>query len=291
MLVALTRPVPASISRCELTHLARAPIDLALARRQHEAYEAALSNAGCAIRRLPTEDEFPDSVFVEDAAVVFDEVAIITRPGAESRRSETMSVAAALRDYRELRFLESPACLDGGDVLRVGRTVFVGQSTRTNAVGFRQFSEALSPFGYAMRAVTTRGCLHLKSAATAFAEDGVLVNPGWVDSDSFGGMTTINVDPTEPFAANVLRVGDSVLCAAAFPRTALRLRKAGMDVQMVDVSELAKAEGALTCCSIIVGDSDTYVRQKVEQGLADADAGRVVRHDEAMRRLDPWRVG
>lgn len=257
MPVAITRHVPEAISRCELTHLARSPIDLAVARRQHEAYEEALSKAGCRIVRLPAEDELPDSVFVEDAAVVLDEVAVITRPGAASRRPETTSVAAALRDYRELLFLEPPAFLDGGDVLRVGRTVFVGQSTRTNAAGFSQLSEALSRYGYSMRAVTPRACLHLKSAATAFADDGVVVNPEWVDPSSFDGMAIINVDPAEPFAANVLRVGDVVLCAAAFPRTALLLRDAGVNVQIVDVSELAKAEGALTCCSVIVEGSNS----------------------------------
>lgn len=255
MRVALTRQVPEAISRCELTHLARTPIDLALARRQHEAYEEALSKAGCEIVCLPAEDELPDSVFVEDTAVVLNEVAVITRPGAASRRPETASVAAALRDYRELRFLEAPALLDGGDVLRVGRTIFVGQSSRTNEAAFRQLSEALSRYGYSVQAVTPRECLHLKSAATAFADDGVIVNAAWVDPLSFSGMTVIDVDPSEPFGANVLRVGDVVLCAAAFPRTARRLQDAGVNVQMVDVSELAKAEGALTCCSIIVEGS------------------------------------
>ena len=252
MLVALTREVASSITRCELTHLARDPIDLIAARSQHEAYVQALSDAGCTIVRLPVEDALPDSVFVEDAAVVVDEVGVITRPGAASRRPETASVTAALQQYRELVFLEPPAILDGGDVLRAGRTVFVGQSTRTNAEGFRQLSKALTPFGYSVRAVTPHGCLHLKSAVTAFSDNTVLVNPDWVDAALFDGLTAITVDPSEPFAANVVRIGDVVLCAAAFPRTAQRLREAGGNVRMVDVSELAKAEGALTCCSIVL---------------------------------------
>jgi len=256
MLVALTRAVPESISRCELTHLDRNPIDLEVARRQHKDYEDALAAAGCTIRRLPTADEFPDSVFVEDAAIVLDEVAVITRPGAVSRRAETESVAAALRDYRELLFIEEPATVDGGDILRVGRTIFVGQSSRTNTAGFQQLSEALTRFGYSVRPVTPRGCLHLKSAATAFVDDGVLVNPQWIDPSVFSGFTAINVDSSEPFAANVLRVGEAVLCAASFPCTAHLLRSAGVDVRMVDVSELAKAEGALTCCSVVVATSD-----------------------------------
>jgi dimethylargininase len=252
MIVALTRPVPQSINRCELTHLDRSPIDVDLARAQHEAYENALSDAGCRIELLPTADELPDSVFVEDTAIVLDEVAIITRPGAESRRPETASVAAALRNYRELTFIEPPAILDGGDVLRIGRRVFVGQSTRTNAEGFRQLSAALTQFDYSVQAVIPGGCLHLKSAVTAFSDDGVGINPEWVDASVFNGLQVITVDPSEPSAANVLRVGDIVLCATAFPRTAQRLRDAGVNVRMVDASELAKAEGALTCCSVIV---------------------------------------
>jgi dimethylargininase len=250
--VALTRPVPRSINSCELTHIDRNPIDVDLARRQHRAYETALSDAGCRIERLLAADELPDSVFVEDTAIVVDEIAVITRPGAESRRPENASVAAALRNYRELIFMQSPAILDGGDVLRIGKRVFVGHSTRTNAEGFRQLSAALSPFGYRVQAITPRGCLHLKSAVTAFSDDGVIINPEWIDASAFDGMRVITVDESEPSAANVLRIGDVVLCAAAFPRTAQRLRDAGVNVRLVDVSELAKAEGALTCCSVIV---------------------------------------
>ncbi|HEX3068285.1 MAG TPA: arginine deiminase family protein [Thermoanaerobaculia bacterium] len=252
MLIALTRAVPRSINRCELTHLNRNPIDVDIVRRQHQEYETALSEAGCRIERLPAADDLPDSVFVEDTAIVLDEVAVITRPGAESRRPETASVAAALRNYRDLVFLESPAILDGGDVLRIGRRVFVGQSTRTNAEGFRQLSAALNSFGYSVKAITPRGCLHLKSAVTAFSDDGVIINPEWVDASIFDGTRVITVDPSEPPAANVLRVGDVVLCATAFPRTAQRLRNVGVSVRLVDASELAKAEGALTCCSVIV---------------------------------------
>jgi dimethylargininase len=252
MLIAITRPVPQSIIRCELTHLDRNPIDVELARKQHQAYQKALSNAGCQIEHLQATDDLPDSVFVEDTAIVVDEVAIITRPGAGSRRPETESVAAALRNYRDLVFMEPPAILDGGDVLRIGRAVFVGQSSRTNEYGFRQLSAALTPFGYSVNAITPRGCLHLKSAVTAFSDDGVVINPEWIDASVFSGMQIVTVDPSERSAANVLRISDVVLCAAAFPRTAQRLRDLGVNVRLVDVSELAKAEGALTCCSIIV---------------------------------------
>jgi dimethylargininase len=260
MLIAITRAVPQSITRCELTHLDRNPIDVDLARRQHRAYEDALASAGCRIERLPPKDDLPDSVFVEDTAIVVDEVAVITRPGAESRRPETASVAAALRNYRELVFIEPPAILDGGDVLRIGRNVFVGQSTRTSEEGFRQLSAALAPFGYSVQTITPRGCLHLKSAVTAFSDDGVVINPEWGDASVFDAMHVISIDPSEPSAANVLRVGDVVLCATAFPRTAQRLRDAGVNVRMVDASELAKAEGALTCCSVIMELDEAALR-------------------------------
>jgi dimethylargininase len=197
---------------------------------------------------LPAEDAMPDSVFVEDAAIVVDELAIITRPGAESRRGETASVAAALSRHRPLAYIEPPATIDGGDVLRVGRDLYVGLSTRTNNAVVEQLT-ALLP-RYRVHGVTVRGCLHLKSAATEAGDGVVVVNPEWIDPSLFA--TTINVDPGEPNAANVLRVGNFLFAAAAFPRTNARLRAAGFDVRELEAGELAKAEGALTCCSILV---------------------------------------
>jgi len=250
--VALTRAVPPSIVRCELTHLAREPIDVARAVSQHDAYEATLARLGCTIRHLPDEPELPDSVFVEDTAVVLDEVAVITRPGAASRRGETTSVAATLGEYRSLACIETPATLDGGDVLVAGRRVYVGVSGRTNREGVRQLAELLAPHGYAVEGLDVRGCLHLKSAVTAVADDAVVVNRAWVDVDAIRGARPITVHPAEPFAANVLRVGDTLVAAAAAPRTRERLESAGFRVETVDVSELAKAEAGVTCCSLIV---------------------------------------
>src|SRR5258706_10946309 len=183
--VALTRPVPASIAHCELTHLPREPIDLARARAQHAAYEHALAEAGCTIERLPAEDAMADSVFVEDAAIVVDELAIITRPGATSRRGETASVAAALAKHRPpakhrpLAFIEAPATIDGGDVLRVGRDVYVGLSTRTNESAVEQLTSLLAPHGYRVHGVPVDGALHLKSSVTEAADCLVIVNPQW----------------------------------------------------------------------------------------------------------------
>jgi dimethylargininase len=251
VLLALTRAVPPSIVRCELTHLARAPIDVARAAAQHEAYVQTLVRLGCTVERLPDEPDNPDSAFVEDTAVVVDEVAVLARPGAESRRAEVGSVATALGHYREVGRIEAPGTLDGGDVLRVGQRVYVGLSGRTNAEGARQLAEMLAPHGYAVSTVDVRGCLHLKSAVTAVSDDTILVNPRCVDVSRFQGFRRIEVHPHEPFAANALNVDETLVCAAAAPRTRERLGAAGFAVESVDVSELAKAEAGVTCCSLI----------------------------------------
>jgi len=246
MLIALTREVPSSINACELTHVARTPIDVAAARAQHAAYEAALQEAGCTLRRLPAADDLPDSVFVEDAAVVVDELAVVTRPGAASRRAETSSVAEALRAHRDVVAIEEPGTLDGGDVLQLGETIFVGLSARTNAEGARQLAGFLEAYGYVVKTVAVEGALHLKTAVTRVRRDAVLLNPQWIDRALFD-CDVIEVDPEEPFAANVLLAGETLLCSTAYPKTNARLGA----VTTVDASELAKAEGGLTCCSIL----------------------------------------
>jgi dimethylargininase len=254
---AFTRPVPPSIDDCELTHLARERIDVARATEQHTAYEALLVELGCTVIRLAATPDLPDSVFVEDTAVVFDEVAVITRPGAASRRPETDTVAAALKDVRPLKYIHEPGTLDGGDVLRMGRMVRVGRSRRTNADGIAQLERILAAYGYEVRSVDVRGCLHLKSAATAAADATVLINPAWVDAAAFGLAERIEIDPAEPFAANALRIGDGLVYAAHFPRTHERLVARGLRVHTVAADELAKAEGGVTCCSLIVEDGAT----------------------------------
>ncbi len=250
--VAVTRTVSSSFDRCELTHVDRTPIDVGRAREQHEAYEAALAACGCEIHRLPEAPELPDAVFVEDTAVVVDELAVLTRPGAVSRRGELPAVAEALSRWRALVRIEAPATLDGGDVLRVGRTLWVGRSSRTDEGGIGQLRAALEPHGYRVAGVDVGGCLHLKTAVTALSDDLLLVNPEWVDPAAFGGLEWIAVDEAEPFAANALRIGERVVYPAAFPRTARRIRERGIELVEVDVSELARAEGAVTCCSILL---------------------------------------
>jgi dimethylargininase len=250
--IAITRDVSPSLAACELTHLPRVPIDVELARVQHRAYEDALRAAGYAVQRLTASDDMPDSVFVEDIAVVLDELALITRPGAESRRREIPAVVAALEPHRQLDFIEAPATLDGGDVLVADRRVFVGVSSRTNSAAVVQMRQILGPRGYVVCQVEVRECLHLKSAVTSVAPDLLLMNPAWCDPEAFKGFEYVEVDPGERAAANAVRLADRVIFPSAFPRTADRLRTRGLRVETVDASELAKAEGAVTCCSLII---------------------------------------
>lgn len=251
MLTAITRAPGPELARCELTHLPREPIDPALALAQHQAYRAALRDAGLRVVELPADPAHPDGVFVEDTAVVLDELAVLTRPTPASRRGEGAAVAAALAPFRSVATLPPDAFLEGGDVLRVGRTLFVGLSGRTGAAGVRGLAEVVRPFGYAVVPVRVTGCLHLKSAACALDDGTVLVNRAWVDSESFAGHRLVDVPAAEPFGANVLRLPGAVLVSAAYPATADLVRRLGYRVVTLDVSELHKAESGLTCMSLM----------------------------------------
>jgi dimethylargininase len=251
MLIAITRGLSPSIHQCELTHLARVPIDFEKACRQHQDYESVLRSLGVEVRSLPAEPRLPDSVFVEDTAVVVDECAIITRPGAESRRAETPSIAAALAPCRKLAQIQPPGQIDGGDVLCVGKCIYVGLSSRSNENAVSQMRGWLEPLGYRLQVIRIADCLHLKSAVTQVAESTLLINPTWVAKAEFAAMDFIDVDPTEPSAANALLIGDAVVYQPAYPKTYERLVRAGLRVVPADASELAKAEGALTCCSLV----------------------------------------
>ncbi len=249
--IAIVRPVPDSIGSCELTHVERTPIDLDLARSQHRQYAETLSDLGCELIELPAMHDQPDSVFVEDPAFVLDEVAIIARSGAESRRGEAASGADALARVRTCRPIEAPGCIDGGDVILIGRTLFVGDSTRTNSDAHEQLRGILEPFGYEVRPVRLDNCLHLKTGATAIADDAVLCNADWVDPSIFEGLRVVESDPDEPFSANVVRVGSTLVADSAWSGTNRRLAEAGFDVAHVHLGELTKAEGSVTCSSIV----------------------------------------
>lgn len=252
MAIALTRAVSERLPACELTHLPRETIDVERARAQHAAYEAALRFLGAEVRRVAELPDHPDGVFVEDAAVILDDLAIVTRPGAPARRGEVESVAAAVGELRPLARVPAPATLDGGDVLVDGDTVFVGASARTNAAAHRWLEELLRPRGFDLRVVPVTGCLHLRTAVTAPLPGTFLLNPAWVPAAAFGDRTVVAVDPREPWAANVLVLDGRALVAAGAPATAERLEGLGLRIVPVDVSELARAEAGVTCCSIIV---------------------------------------
>jgi dimethylargininase len=253
--IALLRGVPPSIAECELTFVDRQPIDYGRAVDQHRRYAQALAALGLELLELPPDPELPDCCFVEDTAVVLDEVAVITRPGAVSRRPEVDAIARALMPFRPLRSIPPPATLDGGDVLRIGRRLFVAESRRTNAAGIRALTETVGPFGYEVVAVAVNGCLHLKSAVTAIGDDAVLVNSAWVALEPFAGMDVVRVPEGEPWAANVLRVDRSAILHEGFPRTAETLARRGLEVHPVDVSEFLKAEAGVTCKSIVFAHS------------------------------------
>ena len=249
---AITRDVSPRFSECEITHIERAPIDLETARAQHHEYVLVLKRLGCEVVELPAEADLPDSVFVEDTAIVLPEVGVITRPGADSRKPETESIAQALAPLKKLVFLREPASLDGGDVLVLGKKIYVGLSTRSNQEAVDQLNTLLNEYGYSATGVMMRDCLHLKTAVTRVDEETLLINKSWIDAHHFNDFRLIEVDPEEPFAANCLPLGEAIIFPTAFPRTRTKLEAAGYRVAAVDVSELAKAEGAVTCCSLIL---------------------------------------
>lgn len=251
MKVALTRGVSPAFADAERTYARREPIDVARAVEQHGRYEEALRDAGCEVRRIAADAASPDCVFIEDTAVVLPELAVLTRLGALSRRGEVGPVAEALAAFRAVERIEAPARLDGGDVLVVDRTVYVGASSRSDGAGAESLTRILEPYGYRVVPVQVRGCLHLKSAVTLVAELTVLVCAAFVDRHAFVGLRRIEVDPDEPHGANALRVDKVVVVPAHAPRTRRRLEESGIETVAVDVSEIAKAEGGVTCCSLV----------------------------------------
>jgi len=251
MLTAITRAVSANINDCELSFHARQPIDVAKAVAQHKAYQDCLTELGVRIVSLPAEPELPDAVFVEDPAVVVDEVAVISIMGAPSRRPEADSLAHALSPYRPITFLREPATLDGGDVLRIDRRVFAGLSQRTNREGTAQLRDLLQAFDYQVQPVEVRDCLHLKSACSYIGNDTILINRALIDAEQFHGFELLDVPDEEPGAANALLIEDVVIIAASFPKTRTLLEQRGFCVRTIDLSELQKAEAGVTCTSLI----------------------------------------
>jgi dimethylargininase len=251
MLTAITRAVSPSLSQCELSFIPRQPIDVAKAQSQHHAYEKLLADLGARVISLRAESELPDSMFVEDPALVLGELAVIFPMGIESRRREAASLAAALKPFRKLQYVQLPGMLEGGDILRIGRKLFVGLTARGNADGIAQLSAIVAPHGYQVVRVPVPGCLHLKSAVTALDEHTLLANRAWFDSSFFPGYDWLDVDPTEPHAGNALTLSGTVIVPASFPRTCALIEARGFTVATLDISELQKAESGLTCSSLL----------------------------------------
>jgi dimethylargininase len=247
---AVTREVSSTLGDCALTFLERVPIDVAKAMEQHRRYAAILGELGMRVILLPADAAYPDGVFVEDPAIVLDEIAVICRPGAESRRGEADSVAEAIAPFRELKWMREPATMEGGDVVRVGRDLFVGVSQRTNREGVEQLAGIVEPFGYRVTPVEVHGCLHLKSACCSIGDSTVLINRNWIDAGPFAGFRMIDVE--EEWAADVLRIGGAVLMPDGFPKTREKLERSGFRTLAIDVSELQKAEAGVTCMSLIL---------------------------------------
>jgi len=251
VLTAITRAVSPAIVNCELSFIPRQPIDLQIARKQHHSYEQLLEKLGASVVTLPAEPDLPDSMFVEDPAIVLDELAVIFPLGTESRRREAASLAQALSKFRKLDYVALPGALEGGDILRIGRKLYVGVTKRSNAEGIRQLAAILAPHHYEVIAVPVTGCLHLKSAVTSLGRDTLLANRAWFDPAPFSGYDWIDIDPAEPHSANALALGNTIIFPASFPGTRTRIEARGFHVTPLDISELQKAESGLTCSSLI----------------------------------------
>jgi len=257
MLTAITRAVSPAIVDCELSFIDRKPIDLATAREQHHAYEKLLGKLGARVISLPAEPALPDSMFVEDPAIVLDELAVILPLGTETRRREAQSLAHALARFRKLEYVALPGTLEGGDVLRIGRKLFVGLTQRSNAEGIRRLAAILAPYSYEVVAVPVTGCLHLKSAVTHLGRNTLLANRAWFDGAPLAGHEWIEVHPAEPHAANGLALGGTIIFPASFPRTRARIEARGFHVTPLDISELQKAESGLTCSSLLFENTNS----------------------------------
>jgi dimethylargininase len=251
VLTAITRAVSPALAQCELTFVERHPIDLVKAQAQHTAYEHLLANLNIHVHSLAAEPALPDSMFVEDPAIVLDELAVILPLGTKSRQPEAESLARALAPFRKLHHITAPAAIEGGDILRIDRTLYVGQTTRTNAEGTRQLAAILAPHNYKVVPVPVTGCLHLKSAVTYLGRNTLLANREWFANAPFANFQWIEVDPTEPHAANALAIAETVIFPASFPKTRARIESTGFSITPIDISELQKAESGLTCSSLI----------------------------------------
>jgi dimethylargininase len=250
-LVAITHVPSPNMQRGERTFVDHAEVDYELSLRQHAAYRGALERCGANVIVLDVNRTMPDCVFVEDTAIVLRELAVMMSPGAESRRAEPAGIEPALRQFREIKRIKRPATIDGGDVVVAGRSVYVGESPRTNGDGVRALRETLAPFGYTVTGVPVRGCLHLKTACSALPDGRFLVNRDWIDVGVLPAEKLVSVPDDEPWAGDVLVIGNRIILSDAFPHTAELLGSFGFETLPVAVSEFAKVEGGVTCLSLV----------------------------------------
>jgi dimethylargininase len=251
MLTAITRQVSSALTACELSFIPRQPIDLRVAREQHHAYEQLLALLGAHVISLSAEGDLPDSMFVEDPAVVLDELAVIFPLGTETRRREAASIAAALSPFRTIAHVQLPGTIEGGDILRLGQKLFVGLTARSNSAGIAQLANLVAPYEYEVITVPVAGCLHLKSAVTSLGNNTLLANRAWFDSSFFDGFEWVDVHSDEPHAGNALALGGTIIFPASFEQTRARIAARGFHVTALDISELQKAESGLTCSSLL----------------------------------------
>ena len=251
MLKAVTHKPSPLLKNCELTFLPRQKMDFQKTQIQHENYCDTLSKLGADVIILEENLDLPDCAFVEDAAIVLDEIAIITSMGVSTRRGETKLIEKKLAKFRPLEKIKLPAKIEGGDVLTIGKNLFVGNSSRTNAEGISALKKIVNPFGYKVFAVDVLGSLHLKTACTALDSETILVNPEWIETEVFKDFRKINLPQNEPFAANILRINDTICIHSAFTETAEKIEKLGYKISTVNISEFLKAEAGLTCLSLI----------------------------------------
>lgn len=266
MLKAITRAVSRNIARCELTYKEREPVDYEKAVSQHLQYGNLLRRCGAEVIELAALDEHPDCCFVADTAIVLKEAAIIASMGASSRQSEIQAAAKTLSSYRHRIFsISPPATLDGGDVIVMGREIFVGCSGRTNSLGIEALEQITRPFGYRVTPVGVSGSLHLTTACSAIDEETVLLNPCWIDDTPFARFRVLYGLEEEPWAASTVRIGETVCVEANAPRTHALVSQHCAKVEVLDISEFRKAEGSLPCLSILFHETNTSTQNKEEQ--------------------------
>ncbi len=250
-LIAITHLPSPNMQHGERTYADDDVVDNAVALRQHKAYRDALRSCGANVVVLDVYRSMPDCVFVEDTSLILDEVAVMMSPGAESRRGEPIGIEPALREYRAIERVVLPATIDGGDIVRAGRDLYVGASPRTNAAGIDSLREIVKQYGYSVTAVPVHGCLHLKTACSALPDGRFLVNANWIDTSPLPRARLVQVPESEQWSGDVLAIDDKIIASDAFPETLALLESAAAVVLPVTVSEYAKVEGGVTCLSLV----------------------------------------